>query len=120
MQKTPYVIPIVGGRKVEHLMDNIAALDIALSPEQVKYLEDVLPFKPGLPHEMIVGIKLIVVDSAVCANSVCRAMERSTRRCSNFSAVCTMIGGRTKRRYDLLRSRCLRTIVNQIRSRHTV
>ncbi|EPT01590.1 aryl-alcohol dehydrogenase [Fomitopsis schrenkii] len=53
MQKTPYVIPIVGGRKVEHLMDNIAALDIALSPEQVKYLEDVLPFKPGLPHEMI-------------------------------------------------------------------
>ncbi|KZT63481.1 arylalcohol dehydrogenase [Daedalea quercina L-15889] len=53
MQKTPYVFPIVGGRKVEHLMDNISALDIALSEEQVKYLESVLPFVRGFPHEMI-------------------------------------------------------------------
>ncbi|KAH9931499.1 Aldo/keto reductase [Fomitopsis serialis] len=53
MQKTPNVFPIIGGRKVEHLMDNIAALDIALSEEQVKYLEDVLPFVRGFPHEMI-------------------------------------------------------------------
>ncbi|KAF9800946.1 hypothetical protein IEO21_10247 [Rhodonia placenta] len=42
-QKTPYVFPIVGGRKVEHLMDNIAALDVALSPAQIAHLEDVLP-----------------------------------------------------------------------------
>ena len=55
MQKTPYVFPIVGGRKVEHLMDNIAALNITLTPEQVKFLEDALPFKPGFPHEMIVS-----------------------------------------------------------------
>lgn len=58
MQKTPYVFPIVGGRKVEHLLDNITALDIALSTEQIKYLEDVLPFNPGFPHDMIVSIKL--------------------------------------------------------------
>ena len=56
MQKTPYVFPIVGGRKVEHLMDNIAALEIALSEEQVKYLEDVLPFVRGFPHDMIVSL----------------------------------------------------------------
>ena len=55
MQKTPYVFPIVGGRKVEHLMDNIAALEIALSDEQVKYLEEVLPFVRGFPHDMIVS-----------------------------------------------------------------
>ena len=31
--------PIVGGHKVEHLADNIAALTIELSTEQVAYLE---------------------------------------------------------------------------------
>ena len=58
MQKTPYVFPIVGGRKVEHLMDNIAALEITLSEEQVKYLEDVLPFVRGFPHDMVVSLVL--------------------------------------------------------------
>lgn len=53
MQKTPYVFPIVGGRKVEHLMDNIGALDIALTPEQIAELEAVQPFAKGFPHEMV-------------------------------------------------------------------
>jgi len=53
MQKTPYVFPIVGGRKVEHLYDNIEALKIALSPEQVAFLEGVLPFDVGFPHGMV-------------------------------------------------------------------
>jgi len=53
MQKTPYVFPIIGGRKVEHLMDNIAALDVALSSEQIKELESVLPFAKGFPHDMV-------------------------------------------------------------------
>ncbi|TFK79677.1 hypothetical protein K466DRAFT_668024 [Polyporus arcularius HHB13444] len=35
-QKTPYVFPIVGGRKVEHLHGNIQALDVALSDEHVQ------------------------------------------------------------------------------------
>ncbi|KAL5520573.1 hypothetical protein ACEPAG_9797 [Sanghuangporus baumii] len=49
MQKTPYVFPIIGGRKVEHLMANIEALKISLSNEQIKYLESILPFDPGFP-----------------------------------------------------------------------
>ena len=56
MQKTPYVFPIIGGRKVEHLMDNIGALDISLTTEQIKYLEDVIPFDLGFPHNMIVRL----------------------------------------------------------------
>lgn len=56
MQKTPYVFPIIGGRKVEHLMANIEALKIALSPEQIAYLESVLPFDPGFPNTMIVSL----------------------------------------------------------------
>ena len=56
MQKTPYVFPIVGGRKVEHLMANIEALEITLSKDQIKYLEGVVPFEPGFPNWMIVSI----------------------------------------------------------------
>ena len=50
MQKTPYVFPIVGGRKIEQLEANIEALDVVLSPEQIKYLESVFPFEMGVPY----------------------------------------------------------------------
>ncbi|KAJ7661479.1 Aldo/keto reductase [Mycena polygramma] len=53
LAKTPYCFPIVGGRKVEHLMSNIEALDISLSPEQIEFLEGVVPFDPGFPTSMI-------------------------------------------------------------------
>ncbi|KAI0767475.1 Aldo/keto reductase [Fomes fomentarius] len=53
MQKTPYVFPVIGCRKLEQLQANIEALDIALSPEQIKYLENVLPFDLGFPHAMV-------------------------------------------------------------------
>jgi len=53
MQKTPYVFPIIGGRKIEHLMANIEALDITLSKEQMKYLESIVDFNPGFPTTMI-------------------------------------------------------------------
>jgi hypothetical protein len=55
MQKTPYVFPIIGGRKVEQLMANIEALEISLSDDQIKYLESVVPFEPGFPTWMIVS-----------------------------------------------------------------
>uniref|UniRef100_A0A8H8CFQ4 NADP-dependent oxidoreductase domain-containing protein n=1 Tax=Psilocybe cubensis TaxID=181762 RepID=A0A8H8CFQ4_PSICU len=53
MQKTPYVFPIIGGRKVEHLIQNLEALDISLSDEQIKYLESIVPFDPGFPSNII-------------------------------------------------------------------
>ncbi|KAL4996957.1 NADP-dependent oxidoreductase domain-containing protein [Aspergillus recurvatus] len=53
LQKVPNVFPIVGGRKVEHLHDNIQALKIKLTPEQVAYLESVRPSELGFPHDMI-------------------------------------------------------------------
>ena len=54
MQKVPYCFPIIGGRKVEHLLSNIEALDISLSHEQIAFLESVIPFDPGFPNTMIV------------------------------------------------------------------
>ena len=55
MQKTTYVFPLVGGRKVEHLMQNAEALDISLSDEQIKYLESVNPFELDFPANVIVS-----------------------------------------------------------------
>ena len=59
MQKTTHVFPIIGGRKVEHLEMNIEALNISLSEEQVKYIESVLPFEPGFPHNFCVSPSLL-------------------------------------------------------------
>lgn len=56
MQKTPYVFPIIGGRKIEHLMSNIEALKISLSDEQITEIESVIPFDPGFPNTMIVSL----------------------------------------------------------------
>ena len=55
MQKTTYVFPIIGGRKAEQLESNIGALDVALSDEQIKFLEDVLTFDKGFPDSYIVS-----------------------------------------------------------------
>ncbi|KAK8044667.1 aryl-alcohol dehydrogenase [Apiospora rasikravindrae] len=51
--KADYVFPLVGGRKIEHLKQNIAALSIKLTDEQISYLESVKSFDVGFPHDML-------------------------------------------------------------------
>ncbi|EMF15058.1 aryl-alcohol dehydrogenase Aad14 [Sphaerulina musiva SO2202] len=53
MAKAPNVFPIVGGRKVEHLHQNIKSLEIKLSQEQIDELESVLDFEVGFPNNFI-------------------------------------------------------------------
>jgi aryl-alcohol dehydrogenase-like predicted oxidoreductase len=53
MAKANNVFPIVGGRKVEHLQDNIQALKIKLTSEQIELLESVKPFDVGFPNDFI-------------------------------------------------------------------
>ncbi|PIL23500.1 transporter [Ganoderma sinense ZZ0214-1] len=52
MQKVPYVFPIVGGRKVEHLHSNLEALDIALTEAHIRKIESAVPFEAGAPHDL--------------------------------------------------------------------
>ncbi|KAK1995418.1 aldo/keto reductase [Colletotrichum falcatum] len=51
--KAANVIPIVGGRKVEHLKANIDALNIKLTDEQIAYLESVKDFDVGFPTNFL-------------------------------------------------------------------
>ncbi|PCH39655.1 Aldo/keto reductase [Wolfiporia cocos MD-104 SS10] len=53
MHKAPFVFPIIGGRKVEHLQANIEALSIRLSDERISQLESVLPFDKGFPNNIL-------------------------------------------------------------------
>lgn len=53
LHKAANVIPLVGGRKVEQLEDNIQALSIELTEEQIKYLESVTSFDIGFPHNFL-------------------------------------------------------------------
>jgi aryl-alcohol dehydrogenase-like predicted oxidoreductase len=53
--KAPYVFPIIGGRKLEHLKGNIAALSISLSKEDIKKIEEAYRFDPGFPHTFLSG-----------------------------------------------------------------
>ncbi|KAH7319921.1 norsolorinic acid reductase [Stachybotrys elegans] len=55
MHKAPYVFPIVGGRKVEHLKGNIDALSINLRVEDLHDIESAVPFDLGFPHNMLWG-----------------------------------------------------------------
>ncbi|KAH8688258.1 NADP-dependent oxidoreductase domain-containing protein [Ilyonectria robusta] len=54
MHKTPYVFPIVGGRKVDHLKGNIEALNISLSDEDIQEIDNAVEFDLGFPHSFLV------------------------------------------------------------------
>lgn len=49
LKKAPYVFPVIGGRKVEHVQRNIEALSVELSPEELDDLDSTVPFDVGYP-----------------------------------------------------------------------
>jgi aryl-alcohol dehydrogenase-like predicted oxidoreductase len=53
MHKTPYVFPIIGGRKIEHLKGNIEALKLKLSDEEMKQIDDASNFEVGFPMNFL-------------------------------------------------------------------
>ncbi|TCD60160.1 hypothetical protein EIP91_010631 [Steccherinum ochraceum] len=51
MHKTTHVFPLLGVRNIDQLNENVSALDVHLAPEHMTYLESILPFEPGAPHD---------------------------------------------------------------------
>jgi len=74
------VFPIIGGRKVEQLHENIAALDISLTAEQIERIEKAAPFEPGFPNKLIVSVSLQVCLSWYLITSS-RVTARLRTRC---------------------------------------
>lgn len=102
MHKTTHVFPIIGGRKIEHLEANIAALDISLSDEQIKFLDSALPFNVGFPQNFCVSMMWLHTFGRELT-SVCRATVQTS---SGFRRTLqTSSGGRA--RSPFVRSRYL-------------
>ncbi|KAI0377165.1 putative aldo/keto reductase [Hypomontagnella monticulosa] len=53
--KGPYVVPVVGGRKIEHLKASIEALGLQLTEEEIKEIENAVPFDFGYPQALLGG-----------------------------------------------------------------
>lgn len=53
MHKAPYVVPIVGGRKVSHLKGNIEALGLQLSEEEIDDIDSAIDFDVGFPMSFL-------------------------------------------------------------------
>ena len=93
MQKTRNVFPVIGGRKVEHLHDNIAALSIHLTDQEIKYLESVGTFDIGFPQNYIgedpkeVGVQPPVMESLTGAKI---AWQRSAKPIGHGDAIVTL------------------------------
>lgn len=51
--KYPYVYPIVGGRKIDHLKGNIEALGIELTEEEIDDIDSAVPFDIGFPMNFL-------------------------------------------------------------------
>ena len=55
MHKTPYVFPICGCRKLSYLEDNIKALGLELTDEEISEIEKAVPFDVGFPSNFAAG-----------------------------------------------------------------
>ncbi|KAF5026704.1 hypothetical protein F66182_1211 [Fusarium sp. NRRL 66182] len=53
MHKTPYVFPIIGGRKVDYLKENIHALTLNLTQEDIQEIDGSVEFDSGFPHDFL-------------------------------------------------------------------
>ena len=47
------IIPVLGARSQAHILDNLGALDITLSPEQVARLDQIGRLQLGFPHDFL-------------------------------------------------------------------
>lgn len=53
MQKTPYVFPIIGGRKVEHLLGNLKGFELVLTDDEMHQIDCAYEFRHGFPTDFL-------------------------------------------------------------------
>jgi hypothetical protein len=75
--QAPYVFPITGGRKIEHLKGNIEALGIELFDEEVQQIDNSSSFNLGYPHTTLSGEpgKVVSAENPAFAIAMCCYFE---------------------------------------------
>lgn len=112
MQKAPFVFPVIGGRKIEHLHQNLEALEIALTDEHIKYIESILPFELGFPYNVFVSEQTIQFYQAKAYAEFFRATARIITWSSRLLDIliefhALMLSGPLRIRYQCYRGKCL-------------
>jgi len=51
MHRDQPVIPIIGARKIPQLKDNLASVDLKLSSDQIRILDEASQIELGFPHD---------------------------------------------------------------------
>jgi aryl-alcohol dehydrogenase-like predicted oxidoreductase len=64
-QRSSAIVPILGARSAEQLRDNLGAIDVTLTPEQMATLEAATDFRLGFPHDFIAEISPWVFGKAL-------------------------------------------------------
>lgn len=54
---TKNAFPIIGARKVSHLVESLQALSVILSPDQLQRLEKVSAIEMGYPHDLLQSVQ---------------------------------------------------------------
>ena len=67
MARSPVIHPIIGARRVDQLVDNLAALDYELPTEAIERLDEAAPHRKGFPHDFIEENKSWVFGEAANA-----------------------------------------------------
>jgi hypothetical protein len=77
VSQAPYVFPICGGRRIEHLRSNIAALSLDLSEEDIQEIDSATAFDLGYPHSLLSGArdKQISAESPAFIVKLCGAFD---------------------------------------------
>lgn len=75
MHKTPYVFPLVGGRKIEHLKGNIDGLRLQLSTEDMEEIEGATEFDIGFPMSFLGQTGGVVDPAKVWLTSMAGTIE---------------------------------------------
>jgi hypothetical protein len=80
LSKAPYVFPIIGGRKVEHLHENIKALTLKLTSEQIAAIEGVKEFDVSRlsPTSAYLTIWFSPNTNGIPSFSLSRSVSRTT------------------------------------------
>ena len=112
MQKAPFVFPVIGGRKIEHLHQNLEALEIALTDEHIKYIESILPFELGFPYNVFVSEQTIQFYQGKAYAEFFRATARIITWSSRLLDIliefhALMLSGPLRIRYQCYRGKCL-------------
>ncbi|RDW56571.1 hypothetical protein BP6252_14076 [Coleophoma cylindrospora] len=84
LHKSPYVFPLIGARKLEHIQGIVPGLGVALSDDDVELIDSAYEFDHGFPHTFLSGT---LFDHSKPRGAQCPADVAGTKNFGHFDWV---------------------------------